>query len=59
VRDDLVDRPGGQQRAALARVPDGSLPRRGGALGGSALGGCEEFLDERPSWRSSDAIRSS
>ena len=28
--------------------PDGSLPRRGGAPGGSALGGCDELRDDAP-----------
>jgi len=35
------------------------LPRRGAALGGSALGGCDELREERANWRSSVAIRSS
>jgi hypothetical protein len=56
VLDDLVDRPRRQQRTALAlmlglrslRPPERPLPR-GGAPGGSALGGREEFRDERPS----------
>jgi hypothetical protein len=39
--------------------PDGSLPRLAGALGGSALGGCDELRELRFSRRSSCAIRSS
>ena len=44
---------------AALRPSHGSLPRRGGLLGGSTLGGCDELRDERLTWRSSCAIRSS
>jgi len=67
VLDDLVERPRRQQRPALALMPrlgaclrpDGSLPRRGGVPGRSALGGCDELRDERLASRSRRAIRSS
>lgn len=67
VLDDLVHRPRRQQRPALASYPgcapcarpDESLPRRGGKPGGSELGGCDEFRDERLDLRSNCAIRSS
>jgi len=35
------------------------LARRGGAPGGSTLGGCDELREDRPNWRSKVAIRSS
>lgn len=46
--------------APLGDPPDGSLPRVGAPLpGGSALGGCDELRELRPSRRSRPAMRSS
>jgi len=64
---ELVDRPRGQQRPALALMaqlrallaPRPVLATLGRQPGRSALGGCDELRDERPTRRSSSAIRSS